>query len=60
MSLQVLQDSKLVLIVLTFMAIDVIVLLVYMIYNLVQGTIYAVRLRNRETVQEEIGVSDHK
>ena len=59
MSIQVLRDSKLVLIVLAFVAIDVIVLLVYTIYNLLQDTILAIPIRNRETVQEVIGVSDH-
>ena len=44
------------LIVLMFIAIDVIILLVYDIYSATQGALEAIRLSNRERVHEEIGV----
>ena len=44
------------LIVLVFVAIDVIILLVYDIYSGTQGTLEAVRMSNREKTREEIGV----
>ena len=55
---QSLQDWMLALIVLVFIAIDVIILLVYLIYNGAQGSLEAIRLRNRENPQAEIGVSE--
>ena len=48
------------LIVLMFIAIDVIILLVYDIYSATQGTLEAIRLSNRERVREEIGVSNSR
>ena len=47
----------LVLIVLVFVAVDVIILLAYFIYNGVQGNLDAVRLRNKEHPRAELGVS---
>jgi hypothetical protein len=44
------------LIVLMFIAIDVIILLVYDIYSATQGTLEPILLRNRERTREEIGV----
>jgi hypothetical protein len=44
------------LIVLMFIAIDVMILLVYDIYSATQGTLEAVRFSNRERTREEIGV----
>ena len=46
------------LIVLMFIAIDVIILLVYDIYSATQGTLEAVLFSNRERMREEIGVRD--
>ena len=46
------------LIVLMFIAIDVIILLVYDVHSATQGTLEAVRLSNRERMREEIGVRD--
>ena len=46
------------LIVLMFIAIDIIILLVYDIYSATQGTLEAVLLRNGEKIREEIGVRD--
>ena len=46
------------LIVLMFIAIDVIILLVYDIYSATQGTLEAIRLSNRERMREEIEVRD--
>ena len=46
------------LIVLLFIAIDVIILLVYDIYSATQGTLEAIRMRNRENIREVIGVKD--
>ena len=54
--MQKLQDWMLALIVLMFIAIDVIILLVYDIYSATQGTLEAIRFSNRERVREEIGV----
>jgi hypothetical protein len=42
--------------VLMFIAIDVIILLVYDIYSATQGTLEAILLSNREKIREEIGV----
>ena len=42
--------------VLMFIAIDVIILLVYDIYSGTQGTIEAILYRNGEKIREEIGV----
>ena len=53
---QTIQDWMLALIVLMFIAIDVIILLVYDAYSATQGTLEAIRLRNRENIREEIGV----
>ena len=44
------------LVVLMFIAIDVIILLVYDIYSATQGTLEAILLSNREGIREEIGV----
>jgi NADH:ubiquinone oxidoreductase subunit 3 (subunit A) len=44
------------LIVLMFIAIDVIILLIYDIYSATQGTLEAVRFSNREGTREERGV----
>jgi hypothetical protein len=44
------------LMVLMFIAIDVIILLIYDIYSATQGTLEAIRLSNREKISEEIGV----
>ena len=55
--LQTLQDWHLALIVVMFVAIDVIILLVYIIYNAAQGTLGAVRIRNAENPTATIGVS---
>ena len=44
--------------VLMFIAIDVIILLVYDIYSATQGTLEAILLRNGEKIREEIGVWD--
>ena len=46
------------LIVLMFIAIDVIILLIYDIYSATQGTLEAVLFSNRERMREEIGVRD--
>ena len=48
------------LIVLIFVAIDVIILLAYdiYVYSGTQGTLEAIRMTNREKTQEEIGVRD--
>ena len=46
------------LVVLTFIAVDVVILLVYGIYSGTQGTLEAVRMSNREKMREEIGVRD--
>ena len=48
----------LVLIVLMFIAIDVIILLVYDIYSATQGTLEAIRTINRDKTREEMGVRD--
>jgi hypothetical protein len=45
------------LMVLMFIAIDVIILLVHDIYSATQETLEAILLRNREKISEEIGVS---
>ena len=42
--------------VLMFIAIDVIILLVYDIYSATQGTLEAILLSNGEKIREEIGV----
>ena len=44
------------LIVLMFVAIDVVILLVYDVYGATQGTLEAIRMSNREKIREEIGV----
>ena len=44
------------LIVLMFIAIDVVILLIYNVYSATQGTLEAVLFRNRERMREEIGV----
>ena len=54
--LQKLQDWMLAFIVLMFIAIDVIILLVYDIHSATQGTLEAVRLSNREKIRQETGV----
>ena len=54
--MQTLQDWMLALIVLLFIAIDVIILLVYDIYSATQGTLEAIRMSNRENIREVIGV----
>ena len=46
------------LVVLMFIAIDVIILLVYDIYNATQSTLEAIHFNNRENMREEIGVKD--
>ena len=46
------------LVVLTFIAVDVVILLVYGIYSGTQGTLEAVRMSNRERMREEMGVRD--
>ena len=56
--LQKLHDWMLALIVLMFIAIDVVILLVYDVYSATQGTLEAIRLSNRERMREEIGVRD--
>ena len=56
LTLQTIQDWMLALIVLMFIAIDVIILLVYDVYSATQGTLEAIRLSNREKISEEIGV----
>lgn len=56
--LQTLQDWMLALIVLVFVAIDVLILLVYLIYNGASGTLNAVQLSNRENPRAEMGVSE--
>ena len=48
----------LVFIILMFIAIDIIILLVYDIYSATQGTLEAIRLSNREKIRQEIGVRD--
>ena len=48
------------LIVLTFIAIDVIILLVYDIYSGLNGTLQAIRLSNLDYMSEEIGVRNIK
>ena len=55
---QTLQDWMLALIVLMFIAIDVVILLIYNVYSATQGTLEAVLFRNRERMREEIGVRD--
>ena len=57
-TLQTLQDWMLALIVLMFIAIDVIIFLVYDIYSATQGTLEAIRVSNSERTREEIGVKD--
>ena len=56
--LQKLHDWMLALIVLMFIAIDVIILLVYDVHSATQDTLEAIRLSNRERMREEIGVRD--
>ena len=46
------------LIVLMFIAIDVVILLVYDVHSATQGTLEAIRVSNRERMREEIGVRD--
>lgn len=46
------------LIVLVFVTIDVIILLVYLIYNGALGTLDAVELSNRENPRAVLGVSE--
>ena len=57
--MQTIQDWMLFLIVLLFVTIDVIILVVYLIYNGVRGTLSASQLRNAENPQAELGVSDY-
>ena len=45
------------LIVLMFIAIDVIIFLIYLVYNGVQGTLDVIRLSNKENPHAELGVS---
>ena len=56
--MQTLQDWMLALIVLLFIAVDVIILLVYDIYSATQGTLEAIHIRNRQKIREVIGVND--
>ena len=57
--MQTIQDWMLFLIVLLFVAIDVIILVVYLIYNGVRGTLSASELRNAENPHAELDVSDY-
>ena len=54
---QTIQDWMLALIVMMFVAIDVIILVVYLIYNGAEGSLTATQFSNAENLRDERGVS---
>ena len=54
---QTLKDWHLALVVATFIAVDVIILVIYLVHDGVQGTLLARRLKSLENPRAEFGVS---